>query len=112
MFIPLLFFQVPRSIFSLLIPAIVIPVAIIPLKSLLVYVENSLGMIGYWSAASIGVNSNSYTEDEDACNDALQLPPVFAAMGAAVGCFGPVMPGRSPIWFYGTGCEVGGEYWG
>ncbi|KAF2688975.1 hypothetical protein K458DRAFT_440425 [Lentithecium fluviatile CBS 122367] len=119
MFLPILF-RIPRVIFSLLITAIVIGVAIEAAKSFFLNLENFLGMIGYWSAAFIGIvltdhivfrrqNFGSYTDDEDAWNDAKKLPPGFAAIGAAVLCFGLVIPGISQIWWTGPIAETTGD---
>ncbi|KAF2640517.1 hypothetical protein P280DRAFT_320771 [Massarina eburnea CBS 473.64] len=119
MFIPWTF-RVPRSIFALLITAIIIPVAIEAAKSFFVNLENFLGIIGYWSAAFIGVvltdhiffrrqNFNQYTENEDAWDDEKKLPPGFAAIGAAVLCFGLVIPGMSQIWFTGPIARTTGD---
>lgn len=119
MFLPWLF-RVPRIVFSIVITAIVIGVAIEAAKSFFVNLENFIGVIGYWSAAFIGVvltdhvifrrqNFNSYTEDENAWDDAKKLPPGFAAIGAAVLCFGLVIPGMAQIWFTGPIAETTGD---
>ncbi|KAF2711135.1 hypothetical protein K504DRAFT_490058 [Pleomassaria siparia CBS 279.74] len=119
MFLPWLF-RIPRVIFSVVITAIVIGVAIQAAKSFFTNLENFIGVIGYWSAAFIGVvvvehmlfrkrNFNSYTEDEDAWDDAKKLPPGFAAIGAAVLSFALVIPGMSQIWFLGPIAETTGD---
>ncbi|KAF2016684.1 hypothetical protein BU24DRAFT_492727 [Aaosphaeria arxii CBS 175.79] len=114
------FFRIPRIVFSILITAIVIPVAIEAAKSFFINLENFLGLIGYWSAAFIGIilvehliirrsNFNAYTEDETAWNDPKKLPPGIAAISAAVLCFGLVIPGMSQIWFVGPIAEKTGD---
>lgn len=119
MFVPW-FFKIPRFVFSIVITAIVVGVAIEAAKSFFINLENFLGLIGYWSAAFIGViltehiffrrqNFNSYTEDEAAWDDVKKLPPGFAAISAAVLCFGLVIPGMSQIWFTGPIAEKTGD---
>jgi purine-cytosine permease-like protein len=119
MFLPMLF-RIPRWIFSIVITAIVIGVAIEAAKSFFANLENFIGIIGYWSAAFIGVvviehvvfrkrKFNSYTEDEDAWDDTTKLPPGFAAIGATVLSFGLVIPGMSQIWFVGPIAEKTGD---
>ncbi|ORX94820.1 permease for cytosine/purines, uracil, thiamine, allantoin-domain-containing protein [Clohesyomyces aquaticus] len=119
MFLPFLF-RIPRAIYSVIITAIVIGVAIEAAKSFFVNLENFIGVIGYWSAAFIGVvvvehlvfrrsSFNAYTEDENAWDDAKKLPLGSAAIGAAVLSFGLIVPGMSQIWFTGTIAEKTGD---
>ncbi|KAF2268941.1 hypothetical protein CC78DRAFT_606803 [Lojkania enalia] len=119
MLLPYLF-RIPRVIFSIVITAIVIGVAIEAAKSFFVNLENFLGMIGYWSAAFIGIvcvehiyfrglNFDSYTEEEYAWNDTKKLPPGIAAIAAGVLCFCLVIPGMSQTWFTGPIAETTGD---
>lgn len=119
MFLPWLF-RIPRAVFSIITTAIVIGVAIAAAKKFFVNLENFVGVIGYWSAAFIGVvlvehivfrkqNYNAYTEDETAWNDVRKLPPGFAAITAAVLCFALVIPGMAQIWFTGPIAEKTGD---
>lgn len=119
MFVPWLF-RISRVVFSVIITGIVIGVAVEAEKSFFVNLENFLGLIGYWSAAFIGIilvehivmrrqDFNSYTEDEDAWNDSKKLPPGFAAIAAAILSFGLVIPGMSQIWFTGPIAETTGD---
>ncbi|CAI6329099.1 unnamed protein product [Periconia digitata] len=119
MFVPWMF-RIPRYIFSVVITAIVIGVAIEAAKRFFVNLENFLGLIGYWSAAFIGVvlvdhiifrgrNFDCYTEDTTAWNDSKKLPPGFAAIGAAVLCFALVIPSMNQIWFTGPIAESTGD---
>lgn len=113
-------FRIPRGAFAVITTAIVIPVAVEAAKKFFVNLENFLGVIGYWSAAFIGVvlvehllmrkaNTNSYTEDDEAWDDAKKLSPGYAAITAAVLCFGLVIPGMSQIWFTGPIGEKTGD---
>ncbi|CAO2648590.1 Nn.00g078570.m01.CDS01 [Neocucurbitaria sp. VM-36] len=119
MFIPWLF-RVPRVLFSIVITGIVIGVAIEAAKSFFLNLENFVGVIGYWSSAFIGIvitehllfrrtNFASYTEDESAWDDMRKLPPGIAAIGAAVLCFGLVIPSMGQIWFTGPIAETTGD---
>ena len=119
MFFPLLF-RIPRAVFSIVISGIVIGVAIEAAKSFFVNLENFIGVIGYWSAAFIGIvlvehivfrrrNFHSYIEDEDAWDDAKKLPPGFAAISAAILSLGLVIPGMAQIWYTGPIAERTGD---
>ena len=119
MLIPWLF-KIPRILFSILTTAIVIPVAIEAAKSFFINLENFIGVIGYWSAAFIGVvitehivfrrlNFSSYTEDENAWDDPSKLPPGVAAIAATILCFGLVIPGMAQIWFTGPIAKTTGD---
>ena len=119
MFFPLLF-RIPRAVFSIVISGVVIGVAIEAAKSFFVNLENFIGVIGYWSAAFIGIvlvehivfrrrNFNSYIEDEDAWDDAKKLPPGFAAISAVILSLGLVIPGMAQIWYTGPIAERTGD---
>ncbi|KAJ4369949.1 hypothetical protein N0V83_005713 [Neocucurbitaria cava] len=119
MFIPWLF-RVPRVLFSIIITGIIIGVAVEAAKSFFLNLENFVGVIGYWSSAFIGIvitehllfrraTFASYTEDELAWDDMKKLPPGFAAIGAAVLCFGLVIPSMSQTWFTGPIAEHTGD---
>ncbi|KAF2865604.1 permease for cytosine/purines, uracil, thiamine, allantoin-domain-containing protein [Massariosphaeria phaeospora] len=112
MLLPWLLFRVPRVFFSIFITTLIIPIAVEAAKSFFLNLENFIGLIGYWSAAFIGVilvdhiffrrrNFAAYTEDKHAWNDQKKLPPGFAATGAAVGCFALVIPGMYQTWWKG-----------
>ena len=119
MLVPWLF-RIPRFVFSIVITAIVIPIAIEAAKSFFVNLENFLGLIGYWSAAFIGIvlvehllmrrsDFKSYAEDKDSWDNPSKLPPGLAAICAAVLCFGLVIPGMSQIWFVGPIAKTTGD---
>jgi purine-cytosine permease-like protein len=114
------FFRIPRVLYAVLITGIVIGVAIPAAKSFFLNLENFLGLIGYWSAAFIGIiltehalfrrgNFSAYTKDETAWDDTTKLPPGFAAIGAGVLCFGLVIPGMSQTWYVGPIAERTGD---
>jgi len=119
MLLPFLF-RVQRILFSGVITAIVIGIAIQAAKSFFTNLENFLGLIGYWSAAFIGVaitdhiyfrrrRFNVYTDDETLWNDGKRLPMGWAAIGASVACFGLVVPGIYQTWFTGPIAEESGD---
>jgi purine-cytosine permease-like protein len=119
MFLPW-FFRVSRSIYSIVITGIVIGVAIPAARSFFVNLENFIGVIGYWSAAFVGVvltehllfrkgSFTAYIKDETAWDDARKLPPGFAALGAVILCFGLVVPSMSQIWFVGPIARTTGD---
>jgi len=111
MLVPWLF-RVPRVVFSIIITGIVIGVAVEAAKSFFVNLENFLGVIGYWSAAFIGIvlvehlvfrrgSFSAYVKDENGWDDGKQLPLGTAAVGAGILCLGLVIPGMAQIWFTG-----------
>ena len=113
-------FRIPRVLFSIAITGIVIGVAIEAAKSFFLNLENFLGVVGYWSAAFIGIvltehllfrrgSFTSYTQDETAWDNAKMLPLGFAAIGAAVLCFGMVIPSMGQIWFTGPIAKTTGD---
>lgn len=113
-------FRIQRIIFSIVITAIVIGVAIKAASSFFTNLENFLGLIGYWAAAFIGVvvtdhvwfrgrNFGAYTEDEALWDDGSRLPMGWAAMGASIGCLGLVVPCMYQIWFTGPIAERTGD---
>jgi NCS1 nucleoside transporter family len=119
MLVPWLF-CVPRWIFSIIITSIVIGVAVEAAGSFFVNLENFLGVIGYWSAAFIGIilvehllfrrgSFIPYTKDEEAWDDTKKLPLGFAAVGAAIVCLGLLVPGMAQIWFTGPIGEKTGD---
>ena len=119
MLVPWLF-RIPRVIFSILITGIVIGVAVEAAKSFFINLENFLGVIGYWSAAFIGIvlvehvlfrrgSFSAYIKDEQAWDDMKKLPPGFAAIGAALLCLGLLVPGMAQIWYTGPIGEKTGD---
>lgn len=113
-------FRIPRAIFSIVITAITIGVAIEAAKSFFVNLENFLGVIGYWAAAFIGIilvehllfrrgDFTAYTANEYAWNDPKQLPFGFAAIGAGILCLGLVIPSMAQIWFTGPIGKITGD---
>ncbi|KAF9731787.1 Purine-cytosine permease fcyB 4 [Paraphaeosphaeria minitans] len=113
-------FRVQRILFSIVITAIVIGVAIKAAGSFFTNLENFLGLIGYWAAAFIGVvvtdhvwfrggNFAAYTEDGGLWDDGKRLPMGWAAMGASVACLALVVPCMDQTWFTGPIAERTGD---
>jgi NCS1 nucleoside transporter family len=111
MLVPWLF-RIPRVVFSMVITAIVIGVAVEAAKSFFVNLENFLGVIGYWSAAFIGIvlvehllfrrgSFVPYIKDEEAWDEVTKLPWGVAAISAGISCLGLVVPGMAQTWFTG-----------
>ncbi|KAF2118701.1 purine-cytosine permease FCY21 [Lophiotrema nucula] len=113
-------FKVQRVVFAILITGIVIGVAVEAAKSFFTNLENFIGIIGYWSAAFIGIilvehifyrraRFGEYTEDEGAWDDRKKLPPGVAAISAGVLSFALVIPGMGQIWYTGPIAETTGD---
>ncbi|KAH9882734.1 hypothetical protein J1614_000099 [Plenodomus biglobosus] len=119
MLVPWLF-RIPRIVFSIVITAIVIGVAVEAAKSFFLNLENFIGVIGYWSSAFIGIVTTEhllfrragfadYTQDEGAWDDVGKLPPGFAAIGAFILSFGLIIPCMGQIWWTGPIAETTGD---
>lgn len=113
-------FRIPRVVFSIIITGIVIGVAVEAAKSFFINLENFLGVIGYWSAAFIGIvlaehllfrrrSFTAYTKDENAWDDMKELPWGLAAVTACILCIGILVPSMAQIWFTGPIGEITGD---
>ncbi|KAL7777092.1 hypothetical protein CFE70_007514 [Pyrenophora teres f. teres 0-1] len=119
MLVPWLF-RIPRVMFSIVITGIVIGVAVEASKSFFLNLENFIGVIGYWSAAFIGIaitehvvfrrsSFMAYTKDEDAWDDPTKLAPGVAAIGAFLLSFGLIIPCMAQVWWTGPVAETTGD---
>lgn len=116
--------RVPRYLFSIVIAAIVIPVAIVAASNFLESLNNFLGVIGYWTATYIGIaisdhfwfrRSGDDAYDSNIWNVGRMLPTGVAALGAMALSFGIIIPCMDAAWFSGPvgkrtgdlGIEVG-----
>lgn len=109
---------VPRYIYSVIITAIVIPVAVRAAEDFFLSLENFIALIGYWSASFVAVvaiehvvfrkgNYDSYAHD--AWNDASRLPWGVAAIASGVLSFGLVVPSMSQNWYVGPIAKTTGD---
>lgn len=110
--------RVPRYVFSIVVVAIIIPVAIKAAGDFFVNLENFIGLIGYWSAAFIGIVATEHlwfrrgryeTYDHAIWDDAAKLPWGAAAITAGVLCFGLVVPSMAQVWWTGPIAEKAGD---
>jgi purine-cytosine permease-like protein len=116
--------RVPRYCFSILITAIVIPVAIVVASNFYASLGNFLGIIGYWTAAYIGIaltehhyfRKGSYASYDPAIWDVRKKVPVgVAALAAGMLSFALIIPSMDTAWYTGPiaihtgdlGVEVG-----
>ncbi|KAF1943343.1 hypothetical protein EJ02DRAFT_343491 [Clathrospora elynae] len=119
MLVPWLF-RIPRVVFSIVITGIVVGVAVEAAKSFFLNLENFIGVIGYWSAALIGIVHTEhllfrrgsfavYTKDETAWDDTEKLPPGVAAIGAFLLSFGLIVPCMGQVWWTGPIAATTGD---
>lgn len=110
--------KVPRYVFSIVITAIVIPVAICAVDDFFVNLENFVALIGYWSAAFVGIVGTEHlvfrrgrydSYDHAIWSSARELPLGVAALAAGVACFGLVVPCMDQVWFTGPIAETTGD---
>jgi purine-cytosine permease-like protein len=116
--------RVPRYVFSILITAVVIPVSIVAASNFYASLGNFLGVIGYWTAAYIGIALTEHhyfrkgdydSYDLAIFNVASKLPIGTAALASGVLCFGLIIPCMDAVWYTGPiaihtgdiGIEVG-----
>ncbi|KAJ9144533.1 Purine-cytosine permease fcyB 4 [Pleurostoma richardsiae] len=102
--------RVPRYVFSVVVTAIIIPVAIRAATDFFDNLENFVSLIGYWTASFVGIvvmehfvfRKREYAAyDNEAWNDARLLPTGIAALGAGVLSFGLVVPSMEQVWWTG-----------
>ncbi|KAJ0346676.1 hypothetical protein COL154_008455 [Colletotrichum chrysophilum] len=110
--------RVPRSVFSLLVTAIIIPVGIRAASDFFASLENFIALIGYWSAAFLSVvlvehfwfrKADCERYETEAWDDARKLPVGAAALGSCVLCFALVVPCMAQVWWTGPIAEVTGD---
>ncbi|KAJ0305389.1 hypothetical protein Brms1b_010845 [Colletotrichum noveboracense] len=110
--------RVPRSVFALLVTAIIIPVGIRAASDFFASLENFIALIGYWSAAFLSVvlvehfcfrKTDCERYETEAWDDARKLPVGAAALGSCVLCFALVVPCMAQVWWTGPIAEVTGD---
>ncbi|KAK1995037.1 NCS1 nucleoside transporter [Colletotrichum falcatum] len=103
-------FRLPRYVFSVVVTAIIIPIAIRAAHDFFLSLENFIALIGYWSASFVGIvvaehfvfRRGNYKMYEAAVwEDPSKLPWGVAAIGAAALSFALVIPCISQVWFTG-----------
>jgi len=95
------FYRIPRYLFSVVITAIIIAVAIPISKTLMVSLENFLGCISYWAGVYVGIitvehlyfrKASAANYDPKIWNDGRALPLGVAAVAAAALPFALIVP--------------------
>ncbi|KAH6984455.1 cytosine-purine permease [Ilyonectria sp. MPI-CAGE-AT-0026] len=116
--------RVPRYIFTLVISAIVIPVAIVAAANFYASLTNFLGVIGYWTSIYVGISltEHYYFRKGDYgsyemldWNMRQKLPVGIAALATSALSVGLIIPSMSTAWYVGPiairtgdiGVEVG-----
>lgn len=103
-------FKVPRYVFSIVITAIIIPVAIYAYRDFYDSLNNFVSLIAYWSAAFVGIiiadhfvvrrgKYDSY--DLSIWATASKLPLGVAAICSGLIGFGLVVPCMDEVWYQG-----------
>ncbi|KAH7122946.1 permease for cytosine/purines, uracil, thiamine, allantoin-domain-containing protein [Dactylonectria macrodidyma] len=110
--------KVPRYAFAIVVTIIVIPTSIRARHDFFVNLENFVALIGYWSAAFVGIvivehlvfrrgDYSSY--DHRTWNVASCLPLGVAALGSAILSFGLIVPCMSQVWWTGPIAKTTGD---
>ncbi|KAF4120870.1 Purine-cytosine permease or related protein [Geosmithia morbida] len=110
--------KIPRSVFSIVITALVMPISIKASSDFFANLENFIALIGYWSSAFVGVfivehfwfrKADCSTYSHEAWDNSEMLPPGIAAIAASVVCFGLVIPTMEQVWWVGPIAETTGD---
>ncbi|KAH7408116.1 NCS1 nucleoside transporter [Phaeosphaeria sp. MPI-PUGE-AT-0046c] len=110
--------RVPRYVYSIVVTAILIPLGITAAKDFFHNIEHLVGLIGYWSAAFVGIvlvehsvfrRTNCRTYDHLIWNVASSLPSGFAAIGAFLLAFGLIIPCMAQLWWTGPIAQKTGD---
>lgn len=110
--------EVPRSIFSIITTAVLIPVSIKAAESFFDSLENFLGIISYWSASFVAVMIVEFvwfrkmdysTYDHEVWNIGSKLPPGIAAISAGICSFALVVPSMAEVWYTGPIAKTTGD---
>ncbi|KEY74675.1 hypothetical protein S7711_05428 [Stachybotrys chartarum IBT 7711] len=110
--------RVPRYGFAIVITVIVIPVAIRVADGFLLNLENFVALIGYWSAAFVGIlavehiafrKGNYESYDHAIWEDAKRLPVGAAALGSGMLAFALVVPSMAQVWWTGPIAQTTGD---
>lgn len=117
-----IFLRVPRYVYAIIVTAIVIPVAIKAADDFFVNLENFVAVIGYWSAAFVGivvaedlVFRRRYRSDGGhgyaayIWTDARKLPVGVAAVASGILAFGLVVPCMAQVWWTGPIAKKTGD---
>jgi purine-cytosine permease-like protein len=109
--------RIPRYVFSILVTAIVIPVAIEAAKDFFLNLENFVALIGYWSASFVGIvvvehlvfRRRYEAYSHTSWNVARELPSGIAAGAAGLLSFGLVVPCMAQVWWTGPLAKNSGD---
>ena len=110
--------RVPRYVFSVVVTAVIIPVAIRAAVDFFANLENLISLIGYWSAAFVGIvvtehvvfrRGDCASYDRAIWDDGQMLPLGAAAISACVLSFGLVIPCMAQVWWTGPLAETTGD---
>ncbi|KAH6609130.1 hypothetical protein Trco_002476 [Trichoderma cornu-damae] len=111
-------FKVPRYLFAVVMTGVIIAVAITAVGDFFESLENFVSLIGYWSAAFVGIvvvehvvfRRQDYSSYDHAIwNDAKRLPLGVAALLSGVLCFGLVVPCVDQAWYQGPIAKTTGD---
>ncbi|KAK1593547.1 NCS1 nucleoside transporter [Colletotrichum navitas] len=107
--------RVPRYVFSIVVTAVMIPVAIKAADDFFLNLENFVALIGYWSASFVGIvvvehfvfrKGDVELYDYHSWNVTSSLPSGVAALAAGILSFGLVVPCMAQAWWTGPIAKV------
>lgn len=110
--------RVPRYLFAIVVTAVVIPVSIRAAFDFFNNLNNFVAIIGYWSAAFVGIvvvelhvfrHNRVDAFDHAIWSDARKLPWGAAALTSGVLCFALVIPSMAQVWWTGPIAQKTGD---
>ncbi|KXH42243.1 purine-cytosine permease FCY21 [Colletotrichum simmondsii] len=114
--------RVPRYIFSVIVTAIIIPVAIKAADDFFLNLKNFVALIGYWSTSFVGIvlvqdflfrKGDPKLYNYHVSNVSSGLPSGAAVLRAGILCFGLIIPCMAQAWWTGpiaaTMGDIGSE---
>ncbi|KAK1961477.1 NCS1 nucleoside transporter [Colletotrichum sublineola] len=110
--------RVPRYVFSIVVTAVMIPVAIKAADDFFLNLENFVALIGYWSASFVGIvvvehfvfrKGDAKLYDPRSWNVTSSLPSGAAALGVGILSFGLVVPCMAQAWWTGPIANTTGD---
>lgn len=111
-------FKVPRYVFSVIITAIIIGVAIAAVDHFFDSLENFVSLIGYWSSAYVGIITTEHfvfrrqdygSYDHAIWSNAKGLPVGLAAISSLILSFGVIVPCMDQVWWQGPVAKTTGD---
>ncbi|OAL07719.1 purine-cytosine permease FCY21 [Phaeosphaeriaceae sp. SRC1lsM3a] len=110
--------RLPRYVYSIFVTAMLIPLGITAAKDFFHNIEHLVGLLGYWSAALVGIvlvehclfrHADCRSYDHLIWDVTSSLPSGLAAIGAFILAFGLIIPCMAQLWWTGPIAKETGD---